>query len=53
MQAGAIPWIAIRRLSRVQFTATGHRAFCAARENLGREISTDWFLQDIRPYEMA
>jgi len=34
----------------VQFAAIGYCAFKAARENgLGREIPTDWFLQDIKP----
>jgi ornithine cyclodeaminase/alanine dehydrogenase-like protein (mu-crystallin family) len=34
----------------IQFAAIGYCAYKAAKENgLGREIPTDWFLQDIKP----
>jgi len=34
----------------VQFAAMGYCAFRAAKEKgLGREIPTEWFLQDIKP----
>jgi hypothetical protein len=34
----------------VQFAAIGYCAYAGAKEKrLGREIPTDWFLQDIKP----
>jgi hypothetical protein len=34
----------------VQFAAMGYCAYCACKEKgLGKEIPTDWFLQDIKP----
>jgi len=34
----------------IQFAAIGYSAYRAAKgKGLGREIPTDWFLQDIKP----